>query len=155
MAIILVVSKIETASIEVYQQDKPRKARCAGRDLDFGHSTQAPPPPHTHPPTDPHTHTHTQKHTHTARHSPERAIPRSKRTHKWQSYSRINPWRRGTREPSPRLTQLPLAQTGIGYPRLKRTHKWQSQTMSYQQDKPRKATSLSTVWHSLERVNPS
>ena len=64
MAIILVVSKIETASIEVYQQDKPRKARCAGRDLDFGHSTQAPPPPHTHPPTDPHTHTHTETHTH-------------------------------------------------------------------------------------------
>ena len=63
MAIILVVSKIETASIEVYQQDKPRKARCAGRDLDFGHSTQAPPPPHTHPPTDPHTHTHRNTHT--------------------------------------------------------------------------------------------
>ena len=62
MAIILVVSKIETTSIEAYQQDKPRKARCAGRDLDFGHSTQAPPPsPTTHPPT--HTHTHTHTHT--------------------------------------------------------------------------------------------
>ena len=66
MAIILVVSKIETTSIEAYQQDKPRKARCAGRDLDFGHSTQAPPtspPPHT--PTHPHTHTHIHTHTHT------------------------------------------------------------------------------------------
>ena len=61
MAIILVVSKIETTSIEAYQQDKPRKARCAGRDLDFGHSTQAPPPsPTTHTPTHRHTHTHTQ-----------------------------------------------------------------------------------------------
>ena len=60
MAIILVVSKIETTSIEAYQQDKPRKARCAGRDLDFGHSTQAPPPaPTTHTPTPTHTHTHT------------------------------------------------------------------------------------------------